>query len=70
MLDQPELTQDPVLRALAATAHKLMTEQSAALARAHAAIERAMEGLREPDGDGVCVTARNLVRKERDKFGD
>jgi hypothetical protein len=56
MLDQPELTRDPVLRAPTATAHKLMTEQSAALARARSAIERAMERLREPDGEwpNVC----------------
>ena len=71
MLDQPDLTRDAVLRALTATAHRLITEQSAALARARSAIERAMERLREPDGDGVCVAAasRDLVRQGREVPG-
>jgi hypothetical protein len=53
MHDQRGLTQDAVLRAQIATANRLM--QSAAIARAHSAIERAMESLREPDGDGPNV---------------
>ena len=53
MHDQRDLTQDAVLRAQIATANRLM--QSAAIARAHSAIERAIESLREPDGEGPSV---------------
>ena len=52
MRDQRDLTQDAVLRAQIATANKLIAEQSVAFARAHSAIERAIESLREPDGEG------------------
>ena len=48
--DQRDLTQDVVLRAQVAMANRLIAEQSAAIARAHSAIERAMETLRGPDG--------------------
>jgi len=51
MRDQRVLAQDAVLRAQIATANKLIAEQSVAFARAHSAIERAIESLREPDGD-------------------
>jgi len=51
MHDQRNLTQDAVLRAQIAMA-KLIAEQSATIARAHSAIERAMESLRGPDGEG------------------
>jgi hypothetical protein len=49
------LTRDAVLRAQIAMLNRLITEQSAAIARAHSAIERAMESLREPDGEGTSV---------------
>jgi hypothetical protein len=52
MHDQRNLTQDAVLRAQIAMANRLIAEQSATIARAHSAIERAMESLREPDGEG------------------
>ena len=52
MHDQRDLTQDAVLRAQIATANRLIAEQSAAIARAHSAIERAIESLGEPDGEG------------------
>jgi hypothetical protein len=52
MRDQRDLTKDAGLRAQIATANKLIAEQSAAFARAHSAIERAIESLREPDGEG------------------
>jgi hypothetical protein len=55
MNDRRNLTQDVVLRAQIATANKLIAEQSVALARAHSAIERAIESLREPDGEGPSV---------------
>jgi hypothetical protein len=55
MRDQRDLTQDAVLRAQIATANKLIAEQSVAFARAHSAIERAIESLREPDGEGPSV---------------
>jgi hypothetical protein len=55
MHDQGHLTQDAVLRAQIATAKKLIAEQSVAFARAHLAIWRAMESLREPDGEGPSV---------------
>ena len=38
-----------------AMANRLIVQQSAAIARAHSAIERAMESLREPDGEGPNV---------------
>jgi len=47
MHDQRGLTQDVVLRAQVAMANRLIAEQSAVIARAHSAIERAMETLRE-----------------------
>ena len=47
MHDQRNLTQDAVLRAQIAMANRLIAEQSATIARAHSAIERAMETLRE-----------------------
>jgi hypothetical protein len=49
------LTQDAGLRAQIAMANRLIAEQSAAIATAHSAIERAMESLREPDGEGPNV---------------
>jgi hypothetical protein len=55
MHDLRELTQDAVLRAQIAMASKLNAEQSAAIARAHSAIGRAIESLREPDGEGPSV---------------
>ena len=55
MRDQRDLTQDAVLRAQIATVNKLIAEQSVAIARAHSAIERAIESLREPDGEGPSV---------------
>jgi hypothetical protein len=51
MHDQRNLTQDAVLRAQIAMANRLIAEQSATIARAHSAIERAMETLRGPDGE-------------------
>jgi hypothetical protein len=54
MHDQRNLTQDAVLRAQIAMANRLIAEQSAAIATAHSAIERA-ERLREPDGEGLNV---------------
>ena len=47
MHDQRNLTQDAILRAQIAIANRLVAEQSATIARAHSAIERAMETLRE-----------------------
>ena len=55
MHDQRNLTQDAILRAQIAMANRLFAEQSATIARAHSAIERAMESLREPDGEGPNV---------------
>ena len=52
MYDQRNLTQDAVLRAQIASANRLIVEQSTTIARAHSAIERAMETLRGPDGEG------------------
>ena len=52
MHDQRNLAQDAVLRAQIAMANRLIAAQSATIARAHSAIERAMETLRGPDGDG------------------
>ena len=56
MHDQRHLTQDAVLRAQIAMANRLIAEQSAAIARAHSAIERAMETLGGPDGEGPTNT--------------
>src|SRR5262245_28836021 len=53
---QRDLTQDTVLRAQIAMANRLIAEQSATIARAHSAIERAMETLRGPDGEGLTRT--------------
>jgi hypothetical protein len=50
-----DLTRDVALRARIATANRLIAEQSAAIARAHSAIERAIKSLREPDGEGPSV---------------
>jgi hypothetical protein len=55
MHDQRHLTQDAVLRAQIAMANRFIAEQSAAVARAHSAIERAMQNLREPDREGPSV---------------
>src|SRR5262245_23771624 len=55
MHDQRHLTQDAVLRMQIAMTNLLTAKQSAAIARAHSAIERAMESLREPDGEGPSV---------------
>jgi len=56
MHDQRHLTQDAVRRAQIAMVNRLIVQQSAAIARAHSAIERAMETLRGPksasDGGG------------------
>ena len=55
MHDQRNLTQDAVLRARIAMANRLIAEQSATIARAHSAIERALETLRPKcasDGGG------------------
>ena len=51
MHDQRHLTQDAVRRAQIAMA-RLIAEQSATIARAHSAIERAMETLRGRDDEG------------------
>ena len=56
MHDQRNLTRDAVLRAQIAMANRLIAEQSATIARAHSAIERAMETLRGPDGEGATRT--------------
>ena len=56
MHDQRNLTQDAILRAQIAMANRLIAEQSATIARAHSAIERAMETLRGPDGEGPTRT--------------
>jgi hypothetical protein len=50
MHDQRALTQEAVLRAQIAMANRLIAKQSAAIARAHSAIERAMESLRDGEG--------------------
>ena len=50
MHDQRNLTQDAILRAQIAMAKRLIAAQSGAIARAHSAIERAVETLRGPDG--------------------
>jgi hypothetical protein len=55
MHDRRNLTQDAVLRAQIAMANRLIAQQSAAIARAHSAIGRAIESLREPDGEGPSV---------------
>ena len=56
MHGQRNLTKDAVLRAQIAMANRLIAEQSATIARAHSAIERAMETLRGPDGEGPTRT--------------
>ena len=56
MHDQRNLMQDAVLRAQIAIANRLIAEQSAVIARAHSAIERAMETLGGPDGEGPTNT--------------
>ncbi len=52
MHDQRNLTQDAILRAQIAMANRLIAEQSTTIAKAHSAIERAMETLRGPDVEG------------------
>ena len=65
MHDQRHLTQDAVLRMQIAMTNLLTAEQSAAIARAHSAIERAMQSLREPDGEGPNVFAQDReIEKE------
>lgn len=59
--DQRNQTQDAVLRAQIAMANRLVAEQSATIARAHSAIERAIETLREPDGDAMPRLGRRQV---------
>src|SRR5262245_39299491 len=61
MHHQRHLTQDSVLRMQIAMTNLLTAEQSAAIARAHSAIERAMQSLREPDGD-VLSPAKSMTR--------
>ena len=63
MHDQRNLTQDAVLRAQIAIANRLIAEQSAVIARAHSAIERAMETLLGLDGEGPTRTMRVAVRE-------
>ena len=63
MHDRQDLTQDAVLRAQIATANRLIAEQSAAIARAHSAIERAIESLREPHGEGPNVCGCRVAEK-------
>ena len=68
MHDQRNLTQDAVLRAQIAMANRLIADQSATIARAHSAIERAMETLREPDGRGAdqgCATSGPALSQRR-----
>ena len=55
MHDQRNLTQVAVLRAQIAMANRLIAQQSAEIARARSAIGRAIERLREPDGEGPNV---------------
>ena len=55
MHDQRHLTQDAILRTQIAMANRLIAEQLAAVARAHSAIERAMQNLSEPDGEEPSV---------------
>jgi hypothetical protein len=55
MHDQRNLTQDAVLRAQIAMANRLIAQQSAAIAKARSAIGRAIENLREPDGEEPSV---------------
>ena len=55
MHDQRNLTKDAVLRAPIAMANRLIAKQSATIASAHSAIERAMESLRELDSEGPNV---------------
>ena len=54
MHDQRNLTQDVALRAQIAMANRLIAQQSE-IARARLAIGRAIERLREPDGEGLNV---------------
>jgi hypothetical protein len=52
MHDQRNLTQDALLGAEIVMADSLIAEQLATIAKAHSAIERAMESLRKPVGEG------------------
>ena len=68
MHDQRNLTQDAVLRAQITIANRLIAEQSAVIARAHSAIERAMESLRDvADGNRFVgeVKAQAMAATER-----
>ena len=67
MHDQRHLTQDSVLRMQIAMTNLLAAEQSAAIARAHSAIERAMQSLREPDGD-VLSPAKSMTELQPKNF--
>jgi hypothetical protein len=55
MHDQRDLTQDAALRAQIAIANWPTAQQSAAISGARSAIGRAIESLREPDGEGPRV---------------
>jgi hypothetical protein len=68
MRDQRVLAQDAVLHAQIATANKLIAEQSVAFARAHLAIERAIESLREPDGERPSVCSIREQSRGRMEF--
>jgi hypothetical protein len=68
MRDQRFLAQHAVLRAQIATANKLIAEQSVAFARAHSAIERAIESLREPDGERPSVCSIREQSRGRMEF--
>jgi hypothetical protein len=61
MHDQRDLTQDAVLRAQIAMANGLIAQQSAAIAKAHLAIGRAIERLREPDGESRRLPLCSLM---------
>jgi hypothetical protein len=65
MRDQRVLAQDAVLRAQIATANKLIAEQSVAFARAHLAIERAIESLREPNGNVSNKRSERIIDRAR-----
>jgi hypothetical protein len=65
MHDQRNLTQDAVLRAQIAMANRLIAEQSATIARAHSAIERAMESLRIEGPTRACATSVREAGKEQ-----
>jgi hypothetical protein len=68
MHDQHNLARNSVLRAQIATANRLIAEQSVAFARAHLAIERAIESLREPDGERPSVCSIREQSRGRMEF--